>query len=92
MISYDMIIAEIKQHAATAQTAVSDHEKRESLSAIRALCDLALHTNTTSNTASTVMPTQPQQMQVISNHQTTTPTEGNRLQEKGANGDSIFDF
>lgn len=96
-----MIIEEIIQHTASAKNAASDHEKRESLSAIRALSDLALHSQMPQSLSkssatyiqpTTVMPATPQPMNVISNQQTSSPTEGNRLQEKGANGDSIFDF
>lgn len=96
MISYEVIVAEIAKHVTKAQSATTDQHIREELSAIRALCDVALHsegskppsTKSIPNMMANVVSPLPQQTSV----QAPQSLTANKLQEDDANGDSIFDF
>ncbi|MGM0896847.1 MAG: YwdI family protein [Bacillota bacterium] len=81
------ILDEIDKHTARARE--GDPEKiRESLAAIRALCDLLLEDGTQA-------PKKPRAMPLAAtetvNRPQTVPS-ATRLQEEGANGDSLFEF
>lgn len=97
MISYEVIVAELAKHVTQAQSATTDQHIREELSAIRALCDVALlHTEESKLSSSKVIPKMmtntvnplPQQTSV----QAPQSLNANKLQEDDANGDSIFEF
>lgn len=91
MISYDVIVAAIEQHAR--QATGDEATVREELSAIRALCDVVL------GDAPKPMPQQvapvvqqpvvPQMAQPMM-QQASIPTK--KIEEGDANGDSLFDF
>ncbi|MFP3324742.1 YwdI family protein [Planococcus sp. SIMBA_160] len=81
------ILDEIDKHTARARQ--GEPEKiRESLAAIRALCDLLLEDGMQA-------PKKPRAMPVAStetvNRPQTVPSAA-RMQEEGANGDSLFEF
>lgn len=84
------ILDEIDKHTARARE--GDPEKiRESLAAIRALCDLLLEDNNAQ------IPKKPRAMPLaatepVNRPQTQTVPAATRLQEQGANGDSLFEF
>jgi hypothetical protein len=97
MISYEVIVTEIAKHITQAQSATSDAYIREELSAIRALCDVALQSeeaklpsspNFPKLTTKSVVNPLPQQ----TSGQVSQSLMVNKLQEDDANGDSIFDF
>lgn len=97
MISYEVIVAELAKHVTQAQSATTDQHIREELSAIRALCDVALlHTEESKLSSSKSIPKMmtnmvnplPQQTSV----QSPQSLNANKLQEDDANGDSIFEF
>lgn len=89
MISKEALLQAL-EHQLQAAQAGDLQATREALSAMRALCDVALGTNNlpatrVSDTASYVAPqTAVQTVQALA----TTK----RVEEDGANGDSIFDF
>jgi len=96
MISYEVVVAEIAKHVVKAQSAMNDTQIREELSAIRALCDVALHVegakpSSTNHIPKMMISTEPQLPQQTS-VQATRTLNANKLQEDDANGDSIFDF
>lgn len=80
MISYNRLLSEIERYALKAKNAKNEQELREWLSAIRALCDVALNEKHpyTSN----------QESSLEGNH--LLPSA--KLDDEDANGDSIFDF
>lgn len=97
MISYDMIIAELEKQLLHAKQSQTDQQKREVLTAMKALCDVALQSKgsapiqsqfvqPTMMTAAPVSPTMQQSAAVV------LPNQVNKLQEEDANGDSLFDF
>lgn len=92
MISYDVIVAAIQQHA---KQATGDAAKvREELTAIRALCDVVLGDApkpASQQQLATVVqqPVVPQMAQPIM-QQPSLPTK--KIEEDDANGDSLFDF
>lgn len=96
MISYETVVAEIVKHVAQAQNVRDEAKLREELSAIRALCDVALHNGTSKSVSinsslkvnTTAVNSLPQQPTV----QVPQSIATNKLQEEDANGDSIFDF
>ncbi|MBQ0138634.1 MAG: YwdI family protein [Kurthia sp.] len=100
MISYDMIIAELEKQLNHAKITQSPQGKREALAAIRALCDVALQSETPKQTmplqgSAVVQPVTPatQSSQVMQQSSTMSPpNQANRLIEEDANGDSLFDF
>jgi len=83
MISYERLFMEIEHYALKAKGAKDEQEIRELLSAIRALCDVAL--NSPRHAA-------------LAEHSQILTTGGNHLpssmkiDDEDANGDSIFDF
>ncbi|MEE1131171.1 MAG: YwdI family protein [Caryophanon sp.] len=80
MISKDALLQALAKELQAAQ-AGDEQATREALSAIRALCDVAL------SAKPIVMPMT--SIQPMSIAPTIQPT---RVEENGANGDSIFDF
>ena len=90
MISKEALLQALAQQLQTAQTGDAQ-ATREALSAIRALCDAALvaqpaaparFTETATYVAPAITPVQTVQ----------TLSTTKRVEEDGANGDSIFDF
>lgn len=97
MISLDMIITQLEQQLTTAKNSQTEQQKRESLAAIRALCDVALQSPTQKTQVAEVYMEKPkyeQQTQIIQQSAPiiSTPNQVNKLQEEDANGDSLFDF
>lgn len=80
MIPLSRIMAEIEKQASTARLHSADESNiRESLVAIRALCDVALEERSS----------RPHPVQVL---ETQTIRTSEPLKEDDANGDSLFDF
>lgn len=96
MISYEIVIAELAKHLATAQSVKSEARVREELSAIRALCDVALHNEVIQPSPNINIPQGKANTLHGVPQQTSTPLASsltqNKLEEEDANGDSIFDF
>ena len=96
MISYETVVAELAKHVSRAQSVRNEAQMREELSAIRALCDVALHNKALQSSFNHSIPKMmtntvhelPQQTSTQSAHALTA----NKLEEEDANGDSIFDF
>ncbi len=80
MISYDQIVSQIEKQLQKAKMGSNEQMKREALSAIGALCAVALDTEVSIPTTMASPTAIPVSMQ-------STP-----LQDSGANGDSLFDF
>ncbi|MCM3315167.1 YwdI family protein [Rummeliibacillus stabekisii] len=95
MISYDAVIRELEKHIHQAGQRSSEAKMREELSAIRALCDLALQSDK-SPTPHTVMPKMiGETVQDLSHSSVSSMPKSltaNKLEEEDANGDSLFDF
>ncbi len=86
MIPLSRVVTEIERHVSIAKSKLDDQSIRDSLLAIRALCDVALSEQPDVKPVS--IPIQIAQ---------TTPavqtvTAGERMKEADANGDSLFDF
>lgn len=97
MISYDMIIAELEKQLLHAKQSQTDQQKREALTAMKALCDVALQSKEAVPTQSQfVQPTMTVSGSASSTMQQSAavvlPNQVNKLQEEDANGDSLFDF
>lgn len=95
MISYQTLLNEIEQLVANAKNVNDEHQLREQLSAIRALCNVALTKGNTNQTSlgqnmitSISNEINPSQNMI----NTTSSLKSVKLQENDANGDSIFDF
>lgn len=88
MIPLSRIISEIEKHASSAINQ-DDSVARESLVAIRALCDVAL-----SESPKVVQYQSTRQIELPLIRQTESPSlsPAEPLKEDGANGDSLFDF
>lgn len=94
MISYDMIIAELEKQLYEAKNTQSEQQKREALSAIKALCDVALQSEKTAAASPIVQPAMTAMIAPVMQQSPTviSPNQVNKLQEEDANGDSLFDF
>lgn len=96
MITYQAVIAELAKHVAQAQSAESEAQKREELSAIRALCDVALHNETQQSSQPNIIPKMmintANPLQKQTSEQIVHNLNTNKLEEDDANGDSIFEF
>lgn len=97
MISYQQLSRQLLQQAQQLEHAYTDAERREGLAAIRALCDLGLGApGSKSETQAPTRFTEPSISQVAMPQPTTSPKaiplQGERLEDDGANGDSLFDF
>lgn len=92
MIPYSRVVTEIEKHVSIAKSRGDDQSIRESLLAIRALCDVALSEQP--NVKPLNMPIQiAQTSQIVSPPPVVqTISAGERVKEAGANGDSLFDF
>lgn len=86
MIPLSRVLAEIEKHAATANHRGDDQSIRDSLLAIRALCDVAL--------SDQMEPRQVAAPIRMEQPSTAIPSisSGERMKEDDANGDSLFDF
>ncbi|CEG21883.1 hypothetical protein BN1080_00802 [Planococcus massiliensis] len=78
------IVTEIEKHAAQAKNA-EPAKVRESVAAIRALCDLLLNDEPLAESS------RPKAMPLAS-PQVQTVSSVNKLKEEDANGDSLFEF
>lgn len=86
MISYDRLLAEIERQLQSARKTGSEHEMRESLAAIRSLCEVALG-------GATKQPEKVIPKMLNSNEvQSITSLESKPMVEEDANGGSLFDF
>lgn len=81
MISYEAIVAQIEKHLVQAKQQSAEAGLREQLAAIQALCEVALQTGKPM--------TQPVQTIAASPSLVTSAT---KLEERDANGESLFDF
>ena len=90
MIPLSRVITEIEKHASIANRRGDDVSIRESLLAIRALCDVALSESTNIRIEES-RPAQPVQA-VQQPASVASVSAGERLKDDGANGDSLFDF
>ena len=81
MIPISRIVAEIEKQASKARLNNEESSIRESLVAIRALCDVALEESSNLKEPS----------RILESHPTTIRTS-EPLKEDDANGDSLFDF
>lgn len=82
MISYEAIIQQIEKHVIQAKQGSSEAILREQLTAIQALCEVALQTTDKKVDVPSV-----QSIAV-----TTAVPSATRLEEQDANGESLFDF
>lgn len=94
MISYDMIIAELEKQLQEAKNTQSEQKKRESLTAIKALCEVALQSSSMTAQTPSIQPMMTAPVMPVMQQSTTTisPNQGKKLHEEDANGDSLFDF
>ena len=93
MISYDMIVAAIQQHASEATG--DEAQVREQLTAIRALCDVALaNERQAAPQRATAAPMQmAQPVPAVAPQIVAAPSlPTKKINEDDANGDSLFDF
>ena len=81
MISNQQILGQIEKQLQAARQNTNDQLVRESLAAIKALCELAA-----------VSSPSVEMSHAISSPKMVEPSAGTRVQEEDANGDSIFDF
>lgn len=79
MIPLSRIVVEIEKHVSTAKLRDDESNIRESLIAIRALCDVAL--GESAKMYQSALPIEPKPIQTVE-----------PLKEEDANGDSLFDF
>ncbi|WP_054768736.1 YwdI family protein [Lysinibacillus parviboronicapiens] len=88
MISYQAILQQLEKQLADAKQAASEQQIRETLSAIRALCDVVLDSSVELPKA------QPKHLpQMLATEPTPPSLYTAKVEEDdGANGDSIFDF
>ncbi|MGB6289926.1 MAG: YwdI family protein [Desulfobulbales bacterium] len=86
MIPYSRVVTEIEKHVSIAKSRGDDQSIRESLLAIRALCDVALSEQRDVKPLS--MPIQIAQ----TSQAVPSISAGERVKEADANGDSLFDF
>ena len=86
MIPYSRVVTEIEKHVSIAKIRGDDKSIRESMLAIRALCDVALSEQ--SDVKPLSMPIQIAQ----STPAVPSISAGERVKEADANGDSLFDF
>lgn len=95
MISYQAVLEELAKHIVQAQSAESEAQIREELSAIRALCDVGLHNEMQKSSQPSIIPKMmntPNPPQKQTSSQIVRNLTTNKLEEDDANGDSIFDF
>ncbi|WP_341301549.1 YwdI family protein [Lysinibacillus sp. FSL H8-0500] len=88
MIPYQAVIQQLEKQLASAKNAATDQQIREALIAIRALCDVVL--DSPSDPAPITPPKHLPQMLVSETKPSSLYTS--KIEEDGANGDSIFDF
>lgn len=81
MISHQSVLLEIERQVSAAKRVQSEAEIKASLTAIQALCNVALNNHI-------------EQPQRLSQAQVVTPQTiaQSKLEEEDANGDSLFDF
>ncbi|KXH83924.1 YwdI family protein [Sporosarcina sp. HYO08] len=87
MISYDRIFAEMEKQLNSARQAGSESTIRESLVAIRSLCEVALGEERNS-----VVQSSPKVMTAPTVVPPVSSLESKPLLESDANGESLFDF
>ena len=92
MISNQQILGQIEKQLQAARQNTNDQLVRESLAAIKALCELALDSSPRVDVSQAVSSPRVEMSHVISSPKVAEPSTGTRVQEEDANGDSIFDF
>lgn len=95
MIPMSRVVTEIEKHVAVAKGRGDEQSIRESLVAIRALCDVALTEQTeVKQQAVPIQYAQPVQHvhAVQPTSSVSSISAGERMKEDDANGDSLFDF
>lgn len=80
MISHQSVLLEIERQMSAAKQGQSEADIKASLTAIQALCNVALN--------NPIEPQRLSQAQVVTPQTITQP----KLEEDDANGDSLFDF
>lgn len=92
MISYTAIVKQIEKHAIQASHATNERQMREQLTAIQALCAVALGEEQVPQAIqpARIATTITEQPVLVSTLQQSSSSQ--KLQEPDANGDSIFDF
>ncbi|EFI69083.1 YwdI family protein [Lysinibacillus capsici] len=88
MISYQAVIQQLEKQLSNAKNAGNDQRIRETLTAIRALCDVVLDS---SSDAPSITPHKHVPQMLVSESKPSTLYTA-KIEEDGANGDSIFDF
>jgi len=86
LISYNQVFNEMERQLQAARRTADKSEIREALSAIRSLCEVALGEGLMKEEKTFPKLLTSTEVQALS------PLEGKPLQEKDANGGSIFDF
>lgn len=84
-VGHERVIAEIEKHARVARAGDSA-KMRESLAAIRALCDLVLEGEPQSDARA------PRAIPLSASPAPKPVLSEKKLEEDGANGDSLFEF
>lgn len=87
LISYQRILAEMEKQLTTAKHSHDEQSVREALSAIRALCEVALDPIEINNDFRKNTLTEPKPLEHSS-----PSLDTDKLKEDDANGESIFDF
>lgn len=80
MISHQSVLLEIERQVSTAKQGQSEADMKASLTAIQALCNVALN--------NPIEPQRLSQAQIVTPQTIAQP----KLEEDDANGDSLFDF
>ena len=88
MISYQTILQQLEKQLDEAKKATGEQQIRESLTAVRALCDVVLEQSV--ETSKTQPKHAPQMLTQVPTQQMVYTAKIN--EEDGANGDSLFDF
>ena len=83
MISNEQLLMQIDKHLTHARVSGDEQSVRESLVAIKALCDVGLDAQ---------IPLQAPIHRTVQTTSTVLPTQPVALKEEDANGDSLFDF
>lgn len=83
MISYEQLLMQIDKHLKNARINGNEQSVRESLVAIKAICDVGLEAQ---------IPSQASPTRSVQTTSTILPTQPVALKEEDANGESLFDF
>ena len=92
MISYEAIVQQIEKHVMQAKQGGSEARLREQLSAIHTLCEIVLHEKATHVNQPAASSTVQVHTLPASTVQSPVAIAATKLEEKDANGESLFDF